>query len=40
MGIGDKDTSVIPAREKMQGMNGSTVVGLGGQHTEAVETVD
>lgn len=40
MGIGDKDTSDIPAREKMQGMNGSAVVGPGGQHTEAVEAVD
>ena len=40
MGIGDKDTSDIPAREKMQGMNGSAVVGPSGQHTEAVEAVD
>lgn len=40
MGIGDKDTSDIPAREKMQGVDGSAVVGPGGQHTEAVEAVD
>jgi len=40
MGIGNKDTSDIPACEKMQRMNGSAVVGPGGQHTEAVETVD
>ena len=40
MGIGDKDTSDIPASEEMQGMNGSAVVGSGGQQTEAVETVD
>ena len=40
MGIGDKDTSDIPASEKMQGMNGSAVVGSGGQHTEAVESGD
>lgn len=40
MGIGDKDTSDIPASEKMQGMDGSAVVGPSGQHTEAVEAVD
>ena len=33
MGIGYEDTSGIPAREEMQGMDGSTVVGSGGQHT-------
>ena len=40
MGIGYEDTSDIPACEEMQGMDGSAVVGSGGQHTEAVETVD
>lgn len=40
MGIGYQDTSDIPAREKMQGMNGSAVVGSGGQHTEPVKIVN
>jgi len=39
MGIGYEDTSDIPACEEMQGMDGSAVVGSGGQHTEPVKTV-
>ena len=39
MGIGQKNAIDIPACEEMQGMNGSSVVGLGGQHTEPVKTV-
>lgn len=39
MGIGCEDTPDIPACEEMQGMDGSTVVGPGGQHSEPVETV-
>ena len=39
MGIGQKNAIDIPACEEMQGMNGCSVVGLGGQHTEPVKTV-
>ena len=40
MRIGYKNTSDIPAREKMQGVYGSSVVGSGGQHTEPVKAVN
>ena len=40
MGIGNEDTSDIPACKEMQGVDGSTVVGSGGQHTEPVKTVN
>ena len=40
MGIGHEDTPDIPACQKMQGMYGSSVVGSGGQHTEAVKAVN
>ena len=39
MGIGQEDTTDIPACEEMQGVYGSSVVGSGGQHTQSVETV-
>ena len=39
MGICYEDTSDIPACKEMQGVDGSTVVGSGGQHTEPVKTV-
>ena len=40
MGIGDKDTSDIPACQEMQCVDRGSVVGLGGQHTEPVKTVN
>ena len=39
MGIGQEDTTDIPACKEMQGVYGSAVVGSGGQHTEPVKTV-
>lgn len=40
MGVGHEDTPDIPACKKMQGMNGSAVVGSGGQHTKPVKAVN
>ena len=39
MGIGQEDTTDIPACKEMQGVYGSAVVGSGGQHTEPVKAV-
>lgn len=39
MGIGQKDTIHIPPCKEMQGVDGSAVVGSGGQHTEPVKAV-
>lgn len=39
MGIGQEDTTDIPACQEMQGVYGSAVVGSGGQHTEPVKAV-
>ena len=39
MGIGHEDTTDIPARQEMQGMDGGAVVGPGGQHAEPVKAV-
>ncbi|MCF2552381.1 hypothetical protein I6E20_10205 [Bacteroides caecigallinarum] len=37
--IGHQDITHIPAGQEMQGVDGSAVVGSGGQHTEPAKTV-